>query len=113
MLLLTLLLGALAHLVLPWYAIALVGLALGLLLPVRPLPAFIYAFLGAALLWGIYSGWLNWRNDGLLAERMGALFGGFNGGWLVLVTALFGGLYGGLGALTGALGRRLWRPVAV
>lgn len=100
-------LSLLGHLLLPWFAVALAGIVMGLLFFMPHWRAMLLGFLGAALLWGCYAGWLNWQNQGILAERMGMLFGGLSGWLLVLVTAILGGAYGSLGALTGSLFRRL------
>ena len=96
------------HLFLPWYAIAAAGLIVGLALPARHAgAAFLLGLLAGGLVWGVYAGYLNHFNGGLLATRIGAMLGGVGPGVLVLLTALLGGLSGGLGAMTGTLGRRL------
>jgi hypothetical protein len=103
---LTLLLAFVAHQWLPWYAVALAA-ALAAWLMKAPAPlSFLAGFLAAALLWGVSAGWINHGNEGLLAERVGRLFGGLSPAAMVGLSALLGGLTGGLGALTGSLARR-------
>lgn len=104
---LMLLIGAGVQLVLPWWTIALVGAVLAFFFQLRPAGSFVYGFLAAFTLWGIWAAWLNNANDGLLAERLGTLFGGLPPAAMVLITAVFGGLLGGLGALTGSMGKRM------
>jgi hypothetical protein len=104
-----LLLAVFLHQFLPWYAIAIAGLLFGAL---APLPhaglAFAYGLLAGLLVWGSYSGYLNYENDSILATRIGAMLGGISAGALVAITALLGGIYGGLGAVVGLWGRKLF-----
>ncbi len=90
---------------LPWWATGGLAMLTALWIKIKPGLSFWAGFLAVALLWGGYAAWLSWANEGILAARMGALFG-LSGGLLLLVTALIGGLLGGLGALTGSLARR-------
>lgn len=107
-LLLFVILGIVFHQFLDWYAIALAGLVFGVLAPVQSVgQAFAYGLLAGVLVWGVYSGFLNWQNEGLLAGRLGAAIGGLGPLGMVVVTALLGGIYGALGAITGYLGRQL------
>ena len=80
----------------------------GLWIKLNGWQSFIYGFIGAALIWGIYATILNSGNGGILASRVGNLFGGMNGITLILVTAIVSGIMGGLGAMTGSLGRQLF-----
>lgn len=102
-------LAMLLHLFLPWYAIALAGLLFGLFVPTsNGGQAFAYGLLAGALVWGVYSGYLNYQNDSLLATRIGNMLGGLGAWSMVIITALLGGIYGGLGSFTGFLGRSLF-----
>ncbi len=105
--LLMIILGAGLQLVLPWWSIALLGAVLGYFFQLRPVNGFLYGFLAAATLWGLWSGWLSMANDNILAGRLATLFGGLPPLAMALITAVFGGLLGGLGALTGSLGKGL------
>lgn len=99
--------GFIGQQLLPWWSIALIAALLSFAFNIRVGMSFLAGFLAVALLWGGYAGYLNTMNEGILAARMGALFGGINGIILVLITGLLGGILGGLGALTGSLGRQL------
>lgn len=84
-----------------WYAPAIAAAVLGGLLPVWRRGGFWFAFLGGALVWGIYTGYLHLDSAGRLSDRLAVTFG-FNSGWaLVGVTALWGGITTGLGAWFG------------
>ncbi len=112
-LLLFIVLGIILHQFLDWYAIAIAGLLFGLLAPVQSVgQAFAYGLLAGVLVWGGYSGLLNWQNEGLLASRLGVAIGGLSQWGLVAVTAVLGGIYAALGAITGYLGRQLVSPQA-
>ncbi|MBL7790967.1 MAG: hypothetical protein JNK77_01490 [Saprospiraceae bacterium] len=107
---LTILLGLLLQLVLPWWGIALAGAIAGAIGTRNLLSAFLAGLLGAALLWGGYAAYLNDLNQGLLAEKMGILLKGVGANGMLILTAIVGGIYGGLGALLGCWARRLLRP---
>jgi len=89
----------------PWWIMPVVAVALSFGFGLKPFAAFGITFLLAALLWGGYAGYVNNLNDGLMADKVGQLFGGLSGGVLIVVTAVFGGLFAGLGGLVGGLGR--------
>lgn len=102
-------LGALLHQFLPWWAIWCAGLVVGLAMPKEgAIGAFAVGILGGALLWGGYALWLNLQNEGVMASRIGELFGGQSPTTLLLLTALFGGLFGGLGTLCAYFGKMLF-----
>ena len=85
-----------------WYAPAVGALALAFLLPVWRRGGFWFAFLGAAVVWGAYSGYLHLVSEGRLGDRLAVTFGVATGWVLVVVTALWGGVTAGLGGLVGA-----------
>ena len=95
---------------LPWWSIVLVAVIIGAAFKFSSLQSYLIGFLGVSLLWGIYATFLNNANDGILAEKIGVLFGDLGVTQLIIVTALLGGIIGGLGALTGKLGRGLLKP---
>lgn len=105
-LLLLIFFGAILQYFLPWWSLPLAAFLLALGFRLLPRQAFLAGFLGAALLWGGYATYLHILNEGILAARMGALFGGLGPNVMVVLTALFGGLFGGLGAWTGSLARQ-------
>lgn len=90
---------ALAYVVLPlflpWWSVAIVALVFGYL-ATNGLRAFSLASTILALVWGIWAQVHNVANAGLLAGKIGALFGGISSVQLVLITAALGGLIGGL-----------------
>ena len=102
------LVGWIAHLILPWYAILLIAFPFGILISVREWQSFLAGFLAGFMLWGINAGYMNLQNDGLLAGRMGELMGGMGPAWMVALTALLGGLLAGMGSLCGNLGRAVF-----
>ena len=67
-----------------------------------------YGMLAGSTLWGMYAGWLNSANAGILATKMGGLFPvKVTSANFIQITTLMGGLLGGLGAMTGSLLRGL------
>ena len=92
---------------LPWWSIVLVAAVIGVFIKLNNVQSYLVGFLGVFLLWGAYAAFLNAANDGILAERIGALFGGLGANQMVIITALLGGIVGGFGTLTGCLGRKL------
>ncbi len=87
----------------PWWVVALVGLWIQLLLPLRAGKAFGCTFLAAFLGWAVVALYYDINNHHILSGRMATLFG-LPSGWLMpLVTGLIGGLVAGLSALTLAL----------
>ncbi|MFN8276375.1 MAG: hypothetical protein U0T84_02735 [Chitinophagales bacterium] len=86
---------------LPWYAVALAGFAVGYFLPQTGWRAFAASFLGVFLLWLVYTGWIDYQNQHVLAPKVAELLKLPNTGLLFFLTALIGGLCAGMGALTG------------
>ena len=105
----TLSLAYVLSLFLPWWAIALAGLLVGLFIKSKTTSSFFGGLLGGILLWGIMAFWLDAGNDSILSARIGVLFGGIGKNGILMVTAVFGGFLAGLGALTGNLGRKLMK----
>lgn len=99
---------ALFQWLLPWWVLVPVAALVAWLLPLRSaLAHFAVGFLAIALLWGLSAAWLNAQNEGILAERIGALFQGLSAAGLIWVTAILGGLLGALGSLCGYMIQRL------
>ncbi|MCB0569438.1 MAG: hypothetical protein KDC66_06740 [Phaeodactylibacter sp.] len=99
--------GAGLQMLLPWWSMPLAAAVLALGFNLKAWPAFLGGFLGAALLWGGYAAYINLLNEGIMAGRIGNLFGGLSATMAVLLTAIFGGLFGGLGGLVGSLARNI------
>ena len=106
-LLLIALLSFVAGLFFPDWAIAPAAFLVVLLLPLRPLLAFLSGFLAVFLLWGGLALVANAANGGILATRIANLLQ-LNGSpyALILVTALVGALMAGGGALTASFLRK-------
>ena len=104
--LLTIIIGFVAHQYTPWWFIVIVVALVCAGTGLKNGAGFVSGFLGVALLWGLYAGWINAGNEGILASRMGNLFGGLSSISIVLITALIAGILGGLAGLTGSLGRQ-------
>lgn len=107
-LLLIALLSFVGCLFLPNWIIAPLAFLVSLLIPQKPLQAFLSGFLALFLLWGALAFAANVANDGILATRI-ALLLPLNGSpyALILVTALVGGLMGGGGSLTASFLQKL------
>jgi hypothetical protein len=85
----------------PNWIIAPIAFVVSLLLPMRPLLAFLSGFLALFLLWGGLALAANLANGGILATRIAWLLPLSGSPYaLILVTALVGALVGGGGALT-------------
>lgn len=102
-----LILGFVLQSFLPWWSIVILVSILAYLFNLAPGITFIAGFLGVFALWAGYAAYLNAGNEGILASRIGALFGGLSPLLLVLITGLIGGIFGGLGALVGKWGKDL------
>jgi hypothetical protein len=95
--------GAIAGIYLPWYAL---GILFGLLAYILRIPtgrAFILGLVSGFLLWAISAYWMDGQHPSSLPGRMANLFplGGSVIG-LYVVTGVLGGLTGGLWAWAGA-----------
>ena len=96
------LVGLLAQLVLPWWALAVVAFAVCFWRSSGSGRAFLYGFVGVALVWLAYALLIHVRTDGILTDRMSQLlFKTHASEGLMLATAVLGGLVGGLAGLTG------------
>ncbi|HET6252436.1 MAG TPA: hypothetical protein VFE32_00110 [Puia sp.] len=95
------LLSFVGGLFLPNWVIAPIAFMVILLIPLRPLPAFLSGFLALFLLWGGLALAASVPNKGILATKIASLLP-LNGSpyALILVTAMIGALMGGGGALT-------------
>ncbi len=102
------LLGYIGHCFLPWWSIVIICGLVGLFTKYSGIRAFMIGFLGVTILWGVYTIIMNIQNEGILASRIGGLFGDMSTFSLILISTLLGGLLGGFGALTGNQGRKLF-----
>jgi len=100
-------LGTAIQLFCPWWMlIPIVAIITGYT-KLKPWQGFLAGLVGIAITWAVYAFMLNSGNEGILAERMGRLFGGLSPMLLMLTTALVGGIVGGLAGLTGSYGAKL------
>jgi len=92
-----------------WWSIAIIAALFGAYLNVSNTKSYLLGFCSVFLLWGVYALFLNAGNEGILATKIGALFGGLSPIILIFIIAILGGVVGGISALTGKMGRALWR----
>lgn len=105
--LLVALIAFVAGIFLPWWSIALAGFIVAVVIPQRPFKSFLSGFLAIFLLWAGLSLWIDQANQGILLQRVAALFKLSNASWLLfLITGLLGGIIGGLASLTGSFVRK-------
>jgi len=101
-------LTALAQQFFPWWSVVpAAGLASYFFKFKNSWLSFFAGFVGVALLWGAHAGFLNHSNEGILAAKMGMLFGGLPSAGMLAISAFIGGIFGGLGATSGNLGRKI------
>ncbi len=102
--LITAILSFLAGVYFPWWAIAVAAALVAVLVPQRPLHAFLSGFVSVAGLWILLASLINASNSGILAGRIGSLMGvGSHPVIMVLLSGFIGGLVAGLAALTVAM----------
>ncbi len=94
--------GSLSFFGLPFWVTAVGGAVAALLFPIGPGKAFSVGFAAGFSLWYSVAAFFNFANNSVLADKMGALFGGLKSWHLLTGTGALGGLMAGLGALTGA-----------
>ena len=104
---LTILLSFILSLYFPWWSIAIAAFAIELVLNLRPAKAFLAAFCGLFILWGLLSWWIDIENNSILSKKIATLLPlGGSVFLLILVTALVGGLVAGLAALSASFLRK-------
>ncbi len=94
--------GSLSFVGLPFWMTAIGGVVAALLFPIGSGKAFSVGFAAGFLLWYGVAAFFNFANNSILADKMGAVFGGLKGWHLLTGTGALGGLMAGLGALTGS-----------
>jgi hypothetical protein len=105
--LLTALLGYAAPLYFSWWSFAATSFIIALLVHQKAWLAFIAAFLGLFLLWGIMAIIIDNGNDHLLSQKIAVLLPLQGSSFLlILITALTGALVSGFAGLTGSLARK-------
>ncbi len=86
-----------------WWIIAVTSFFIGVFIHQRAWLAFLSAFIGVFLLWGIQAFILDYNNHHLLATKVASILP-LGGSYLfiILFTAFVGGLVSGLAATTGS-----------
>ena len=95
--------GAIAGIYLPWYALGILFALLAYILRIPSGTAFVLGLVSGFLVWAISAYWMDVQHPSSLPGRMANLFplGGSILG-LYVVTGVLGGLTGGLWAWAGA-----------
>lgn len=92
---------------LPWWIIALVAFSVAFWKASSGGKAFLSGFLAIVLVWTIMASSIHIRTDGILSDRIAALFNLPSSILLIIITAFIGGLVGGMAALSGFFVRKL------
>lgn len=101
-------LSLIAQLVLPWWSLAIVTFVVCFWRSSSALTAFVYSFLGIAIVWLGYSLWVYGQTDGVFIMRISQLVFKANNAVLPFVgTTILGGLVGGLAGLSGYFVRQV------
>lgn len=104
-------LSFISGLYLPWWGIALAAFFTSVMIPQKPLFAFLSGFIGVFLLWEVMVWWIDNKNNGILSQKMANLLHlGGSTLLLIMITAIIGGLVAGTAAAGGAYCRRLLFP---
>ena len=105
--LLTALLAFVSGLYLPWWGIAIVTFMVSILIPQKPFYSFLSGFIGIFILWEILSWWIDYKNNGILSQKIAQILPlGGSSVLLILITSLIGALIGGFAALAGSYLRK-------
>lgn len=88
---------------LPWWTMAVGAFATGLFFRQSGFMSFLAGLLGVGLLWFAMADYLHLSTDGILSEKIAAIFPTKTVGALLVVTGLIGGLVGGFASMTGGL----------
>ena len=105
-LVLSILLGWLALIFLPWWVGAIATCITGYFLLNELIRSFVIGFIALFTVWTIMALWQNLGTYVSVSDSMGLVFGGIPGSLVYILTGLIGGITGGLGSLTGTLLRK-------
>ena len=95
-------LALLAYWLLPWWGLGVAGLIFPLIrYRGSAKPTLTAAFLAGFICWIAFAGYMNQLNEGIIAARIGSLFGGLSPAMMVIVTAFLGGMTYLLGSWAG------------
>lgn len=101
-------LAYLSGLYLPWWGVVVVAALVSLIIPTSGFAAFVSGFIGVGLLWMVLSWKIDIESQGILTNKMAALFGLSDPIYLVIASGLIGALAGGLGSVTGNSFRQMF-----
>lgn len=88
---------------LPWWSIAFTSFLVAVVIPQKPLKAFLCGFLSLFLLWIILALYIDMGNQHILSMKIAELlFKSHSHALIMSVTGLVAGLVGGFAALSGA-----------
>lgn len=92
------------------YAIG-VGLLLGMLWhQQKGWSLVLLAFFAMFVVWAGMAAWVDARNNSILSNRMGQLFGGLSGASLIAISGVLSGLWAAFAVWAGwAVGRLFWK----
>jgi hypothetical protein len=110
---LTALLSYAAGFYLPWWSIAIAAFLVAIVIPQKPIKAFLCGFLSLFLLWMILALYIDIGNQHILSIKIAELlFKSHSHALIMSVTGLVAGLVGGFAALSGAYLRQSKKAVA-
>lgn len=102
-LILTALLSYAAGFYLPWWSIAIAAFVVAVVIPQKPLKAFLAGFLSLFVLWVILALYIDMGNQHILSMKIAELlFKSHSHALIMSVAGLVAGLVGGFAALSGA-----------
>ncbi len=84
----------------PWWSVAIIPFAAGLLFAKKGGQAFAIGCIGVFLVWLIHTLLIQYGSTGLMGDKIATLFG-LPAPALIVVTATLGGIIGGISGLTG------------
>ena len=90
----------------PWWLIVFIAFFVCTVISMKPAQALIFMFLAGFAMWMGQAAYASHLNDGILANKIGQLFGGVSGVMLSVISGVIGGLLAGLGGLSGSLLRK-------
>ena len=92
----------------PWWSMAFCAFFAGALIAGKNLSTFFSGFIGLGLLWLIQSFIVHTDSDGILSDKIAALFSLSDGVYMVLIAGLIAGLIGGFSTLSGFRFRKMF-----
>jgi hypothetical protein len=104
---LTIIISYVGGLYMPWWIIAPAAFLVAVVIPQKPLNAFLSGFFALFLLWTLLASVIDIKNKHILSVKISELLFKSNSHWLIMmVTGLVAGLTGGMAALTASFLRK-------